>query len=83
MYEALPLLAGALIGFVAMQLKPRMRIPFTVILAILAGVSATMLSGEAAESWLFVIWDTFLVLAAAGGMSALLIWLERRSNRLV
>ncbi len=66
MGEVFPVLAGALIGLLASRLAAvRMRWIVTTILTVVAGVAATFLSGEAAESWAFVLVDIGLVAIVA------------------
>lgn len=66
MGEVFPVLAGALIGLLASRLAAvQMRWIVTTILTVVAGVAATFLSGEAAESWAFVLVDIGLVAIVA------------------
>jgi hypothetical protein len=65
MYELIPIFAGIGAGLAAMALGDRRsRIAVVVVVALIAGVTASVLSGEIEESWAFVLWDTAQALVA-------------------
>jgi hypothetical protein len=65
MYELVPIFAGIAAGLAAMALDGRRaRIALVVVIAVIAGVTASVLSGEIEESWAFMLWDTAQALAA-------------------
>lgn len=65
MYELIPIFAGIGAGLAAMALRDRRaRIAVVVVVALIAGVTASVLSGEIEESWAFVLWDTAQALVA-------------------
>jgi undecaprenyl pyrophosphate phosphatase UppP len=65
MYELIPIFAGIAAGLAAMALDGRRaRIALVVAVAVIAGVTASVLSGEIEESWAFVLWDTAQALVA-------------------
>ncbi len=62
MGEIFPIVAGALIGLLSSRIMAmRTRWVVSALLTLLAGGAATFLSGEAAESWAFVLVDIGLV----------------------
>lgn len=62
MGEIFPVLAGVLLGLLISRIPvARARWIGATVLTVLAGVAATFLSGEAAESWAFVLVDIGLV----------------------
>jgi uncharacterized membrane protein YeaQ/YmgE (transglycosylase-associated protein family) len=66
MGELFPIVAGILVGIIASRIaRGRMRALVGVALTVLFGVTATLLSGEARESWAFVFVDLGLVALAA------------------
>ena len=69
MYELLPLIAGGAIGCVAFGAFAlvRIRVLFVLALSLGVGLAASSLSGELAESWLFLVWDA----AQAAGAAAM------------
>ncbi len=81
MGEVFPLAAGAVVALVvARYVAARRRWAATVGLAIVFGVIATIISGEALESWLFALVDVGLVLlAAVVTAGAVALW-QRRST---
>ena len=65
MYELIPIFAGIAAGLAAMAFGDRRaRIAVVVVVALIAGVTASVLSGEIEESWAFVLWDTAQALVA-------------------
>ena len=70
MGEIFPIVAGALIGLLASRIMAlRLRWIVSTILTLFAGGAATFLSGEAAESWAFVLVDIGLV-----AITAAIVW---------
>ncbi len=66
MGELFPIVAGILVGSIASRIaRGRTRALVGVALTVLFGVTATLLSGEARESWAFVFVDLGLVALAA------------------
>lgn len=66
MGELFPIVAGILVGLIASRIaRGRTRALVAVALTILFGVAATLVSGEARESWAFVFVDVGLVALAA------------------
>lgn len=64
MYELIPIFAGVLAGFGALQIEGRhRRAALMLAVAVVAGISASVLSAEVEESWLFVPWDVAQALA--------------------
>jgi 1,4-dihydroxy-2-naphthoate octaprenyltransferase len=70
MGEIFPIVAGALIGLLASRIMAmRTRWAVSAILTLLAGAAATFLSGEAEESWAFLLVDIGLV-----AITAAIVW---------
>ncbi len=66
MGELFPIVAGILVGIIASRIaRGRLRALVAVALTVLFGVTATLLSGEARESWAFVFVDVGLVALVA------------------
>lgn len=63
--EFFPVLSGLAIGVILGLIAPRLRVWIGAVLAILFGVLATVLSGEAEISWGFLLIDIPLVAIAA------------------
>jgi hypothetical protein len=63
--ELLPIGCGVLLGALAGWLRPPRRWPVTGVLAIALGVTATVVTGEAEISWVFVLIDIPMVAVAA------------------
>ena len=83
MYELIPILAGVAAGLAAVRLDaPRARPALLVAVAVGAGFAAAALSGELAESWLFVLWDIAqaLVFGALALVAAPRLWARRRAG---
>jgi hypothetical protein len=69
MHEVFPVVAGMLLGFVALRIdSTQLRVFVLATMSILLGVVATIISGEALISWAFVLIDIPLVLASAVGV---------------
>ncbi len=63
--ELLPIASGLFVGCVLGLVRPGLRVPVGIALAILFGVMATVASGEFLESWAFLLIDIPLVAIAA------------------
>jgi hypothetical protein len=65
MYELIPIFAGVAAGLVALRFDAgRARAVVIAAVAVIAGITASVLSGEISDSWAFVLWDTAQALAA-------------------
>lgn len=65
MQELVPLGLGFLLGTALGFLRPSLRLPIGAALAIVLGVVATAVTGEAKTSWAFVLIDIPIVAVAA------------------
>ena len=66
MQEIFPLASGIVLAVLTQRLvAPRWRVPVLVVLSLVFGFLASLVSGELAVSWGFVSVDTALVLLAA------------------
>lgn len=65
MYEFAAIALGALLGVVIGRLRPRHGVLLGGIGSLLGGLLVSTLSGELAESWLFLVFDTAQCLVAA------------------
>ena len=65
MQERVPLVSGFALGLALGMLRPALRAPVGVLLAVALGVCATVVTGEFALSWVFVLVDIPLVALAA------------------
>ena len=63
--ELLPIGCGFLLGVLAGRLRPSLRWPVVAVLAIVLGVTATVVTGEAEVSWAFVLIDIPMVAVSA------------------
>jgi hypothetical protein len=64
--EIFPVMAGVLVGLIAMRIASvQMRAVAVVVLSVIFGVAASSISGELAISWEFILVDIPLVLASA------------------
>ena len=80
MSELFPVLAGVCIGFVMQWIaSQRLRIVALCVLSILAGFTASFISGELFVSWDFLFVDIPLVLIAALATTFVLNWQRSRS----
>jgi hypothetical protein len=59
--ELLPVASGLVIGLILGLLRPSLRVPIGVVLIIVFGVLATVVSGEYLISWSFLLIDIPLV----------------------
>lgn len=78
MGELLPIISGLIVGGILGLLRPSLRLPVGVALAVPLGVLATFLTGEHHVSWAFVLIDIPIVALSA---TAGLIMLQRLRNR--
>ncbi len=79
MGEIFPIVAGALIGLLSSRIMAmRTRWVVSALLTLLAGGAATFLSGEAAESWAFVLVDIGLVGITAAIVCGIAMLVTRR-----
>lgn len=79
MGELFPVLAGVCIGFVVQWIASRrMRIMALVILSIIAGFTASFISGELFVSWDFLFFDIPLVLFTGVVTMLVLAWQRSR-----
>jgi len=82
MNEVFPLVAGCVLGLLAAQVSSaRLRAAVLVILSLIAGTAATVVSGEWETSWGFLVIDVGGVLLAAVGTSILLARWQRRPSK--
>jgi hypothetical protein len=66
MYELIPLASGVVAGLQLHRMaSSRSRALLALPLALISGVVASVLSGEFAESWALLVWDTTQALVAA------------------
>ncbi len=67
--ELFPIVSGLVIGGLIGLIRPSVRVWIGALLAVVFGVAATVLSGEFAVSWAFLLIDIPLVaISAAGGL---------------
>jgi len=82
MNELFPLVAGCVLGIMVAQVSSaRLRVALLVILSLIAGAAATIVSGEWETSWGFLVIDVGGVLLAAVGTSMLLARWQRRPSK--
>lgn len=65
MHEVFPVLSGLALGVVLAAVAPRLRAPLGVVGATVLGTTATVVSGEAAIGWEFLLVDVPLVAVAS------------------
>jgi hypothetical protein len=58
MYELIPIFAGLVAGAAATRLTGRAGLALIAGTALVVGPLAAAISGELAESWAFLLWDT-------------------------
>jgi xanthosine utilization system XapX-like protein len=63
--ELLPIGCGLLVGVLAARIRPSVRWPVVGVLAVALGMAATIVTGEAAISWGYVLIDIPMVAVAA------------------
>jgi len=79
MSELFPILAGVAIGLVVQRIANlRWRALALFALSVLAGVTASFISGELFISWDFLFFDIPLVFAAAVATTLAISWWRRR-----
>jgi xanthosine utilization system XapX-like protein len=67
--ELLPVASGLVLGSILGLLRPSVRVPAGLIMIVMLGVIATVVSGEYLISWSFLIIDIPLVaISAAAGL---------------
>jgi hypothetical protein len=72
MHELFPILSGLALGAALGLLRPGIRMPFGIAVAVVLGAIATIISGEYEISWAFLIIDIPLVwLTAAAALAGL------------
>lgn len=79
MEEIVPIVAGALTAAIALRFaSTRTRIAVVIGLSILFGLLASLISGELATSWVFVLFDiSFVLIAALIVWGAFYLWQQR------
>jgi hypothetical protein len=66
MHEVFPVMAGVVVGLIAMRIASvQLRALAVVVLGVIFGVTASAISGELAISWEFILVDIPLVMASA------------------
>lgn len=63
--ELLPVASGLVLGSILGLLRPSMRVPVGLVLVVILGVAATVVSGEYLISWSFLLIDIPLVAISA------------------
>jgi hypothetical protein len=81
--ELLPIVSGLFVGCVLGLVRPGLRVPVGVGLAIVFGLLATVASGEFLESWAFLLIDIPLVAIAAVIGFAATYYLRRRTRQAI
>lgn len=72
MHEIFPVLAGVLVGLVLLRIhSPRLKTAVFVVLSLILGVTATVISGEYAIGWEFVLIDIPVVMLSAAAVVVL------------
>jgi hypothetical protein len=80
MSELFPILAGLAIGLAVQRIaSPRRRALALFALSVLAGATASFISGELFVSWDFLFFDIPLVFAAAVALTLGIGWWRRRT----
>lgn len=83
MHEFFPIVAGIMSALLVQPLpSTKLRLVVLVLLSIVFGTMATIISGEISLSFVFLAIDTALVLLAAGVTALLIAWLRRRQTPL-
>jgi hypothetical protein len=81
--ELLPIVSGFFVGCVLGVVRPGLRVPVGIVLAIALGVLATVASGEFLESWAFLLIDIPLVAISAAIGFAATYYLRRRTRQAI
>jgi hypothetical protein len=69
MHELLPIVSGILAGAALGSIRPTWRLPIGLVVAIILGIVATIVSGEFRVSWAYLFIDIPLVaVSAAAGL---------------
>jgi hypothetical protein len=66
MVELFPVVSGAVLGILVAALRPSLRLWVGVLVSILLGVAATVVSGEFQIGWEYVLIDIPLVAVSTG-----------------
>ena len=82
MNELFPLACGILIGSVLGVVRPAGRLRLAVVLSVVLGVAATVISGEFRIGWEFLLIDIPLVAISTAGAYLLLSAISRRTRKL-
>jgi hypothetical protein len=80
--EILPVASGLVLGSILGLIRPSVRVPVGLVLIIVLGVAATVMSGEYLISWAFLLIDIPLVaISALAGLYVThrLVWPRRPS----
>lgn len=81
MYEVFPFVVGVLAALVVQRLgTARQRSIALVILSVLGGATASLISGELAVSWTYMIFNIVLVSLAATVTTLALAWWQRQTT---
>ena len=81
MHEVFPIASGIAVAVLTQRLTaPRLRLAALVVLSLLVGFLASLISGELTLSWGFIWVDALLVLFAAGVTLALTTAWQRRAG---
>ena len=80
MSELFPILAGLAIGLVVQRISGSQRRAVALfLLSVLAGLTASFISGELFVSWDFLLFDIPLVFASAVALTLAIGWWRRRA----
>ena len=82
MEEVFPVLSGIVLGLATHVIRPAwLKAALIAVLGVAAGFTAAWVSGELAESWLYLLVDIAQVVAAAIMTGVLVgVWLRRRAR---
>ena len=79
MHEIFPVVGGIAIGLLALRIaSARLRTAFVVVLSVILGVIATIISGEALVNWAFLLIDIPLVFGSALVAATVVPWVYHR-----
>lgn len=82
MHELFPILSGVALGAALGLLRPGIRMPFGIAVAVVLGATATIISGEYKIGWEFLLIDIPLVgLTAAAALAGTRVLRRPRSRR--
>jgi hypothetical protein len=65
MNEFLPVMSGVLLGAAVGYVRPERRLRVSIMLGLLLAITATILSGEYLQSWIYLSVDMILVAVSA------------------